>query len=56
MNKAKKTYKRKCKRKQITFYPNEEDTKLYNFANTINFQAFVKQCLKISILKKEMLK
>ena len=45
MNKAKKTYKGKCKKKQVTFYPNEHDTALFNYANSINFQAFVKKAL-----------
>ena len=54
MNKAKRRYKNQCKVKTITFY--KHDAELLNYANTINFQAFVKQCLKISMLKKDILK
>lgn len=44
MNKTKRNYKSKCKSRIITFYLHEEN--LYNFSKTINFQAFVKLCLK----------
>ena len=44
MNKAKRKYKSKCKSRNIDFYLHEQD--LYNFSKTINFQAFVKLCLK----------
>lgn len=44
MNKAKKDYKSKCKTRTITFYLHEKE--LYNFSKTINFQAFIKLCLK----------
>ena len=44
MNEAKKNYKSKCKRRNIDFYLHEQD--LYNFSKEINFQAFVKLCLK----------
>ena len=44
MNKAKRNYKSKCKSRNIDFYLHEQD--LYNFSKTINFQAFVKLCLK----------
>lgn len=54
MNKAKRRYKNQCKVKTITFY--KHDAELLNYANTINFQAFVKQCLKISMLKKDIFK
>ena len=44
MNKSKKDYKSKCKTRTITFYLHEKE--LYNFSKTINFQAFIKSCLK----------
>ena len=44
MNKAKKDYNSKCKTRTITFYLYEKE--LYNFSKTINFQAFIKLCLK----------
>lgn len=54
MNKAKKKYASKCKQKVITFYKCDADILAY--ANSINFQAYVKQCLKISMLKQTMVK
>jgi hypothetical protein len=47
MNKAKLKYKKQCKQKVITFYKHEKD--LLDFANSINFQGFVKQCLKCEL-------
>ena len=44
MNKAKLKYKKQCKQKVITFYKHEKD--LLSYANTINFQAFVKEALR----------
>lgn len=54
MNKAKKNYKNKCKRRNIDFYLHEQD--LYNFSKTINFQAYVKLWLKWEMLKRKMWK
>lgn len=39
--------------KTVTFYTNKEDQELYEFANTINFQKFVKQQLKALINSRE---
>lgn len=50
MNKAKKKYKKQCKSKIITFY--KKDADLLAFANSINFQAFVKLCLKCELMEK----
>ena len=47
MNESKKKYARKCKQKVVTFYKCDEE--LLKFANRINFQAFVKLCLKCEI-------
>ena len=45
MNKAKQVYKAtKCKRREITFY--KKDIDIYEFSKSINFQKFVKQCLR----------
>ena len=44
MNEVKRKYQKQCKIKTITFY--KKDADLLNFANSINFQAFVKLCLK----------
>lgn len=44
MNKAKLKYKKQCKQKVITFYKHDKD--LLDYANTINFQAFVKDALR----------
>ena len=54
MNKAKKKYASNCKQKVITFYKCDAD--LLAFASTINFQAFVKNCLKVAMLKKDVFK
>lgn len=43
MNKAKKKYTQKCKQKIVTFY--KCDAEILAFANSINFQAFVKGAL-----------
>ena len=43
MNKYKQKYGKKCKVKPITFYI--KDVAILNFANSINFQAFVKDAL-----------
>lgn len=44
MEEIKRVYKHKCKSKLITFY--NKDKALLDYANTINFQAFVKNALK----------
>lgn len=44
MNKAKRIYKSKCKRRNIDFYIHEQD--LYIFSKTINFNRFVKNALR----------
>lgn len=54
MKETKKRYNKQCKMKTITFYKHDAD--LLAFANSINFQAYVKQCLKISMLKQTMIK
>lgn len=51
MNKAKLKYKRQCKQKVVTFYKHEKE--LLDFANSINFQGFVKGCLKCEIADKK---
>lgn len=43
MLKAKQNYAKKCKQKIVTFYMCDKD--LYEYAQTINFQAFVKDAL-----------
>ena len=53
-NEAKKKYARKCKQKVVTFYKCDEE--LLAFASSINFQAYVKQCLRYSILKNKLIK
>ena len=53
-NEAKKKYARKCKQKVVTFYKCDEE--LLAFASSINFQAYVKQCLRFSILKNKSMK
>lgn len=50
-NEAKRKYKKQCKQKVITFYKHEKD--LLAYANTINFQAFVKTCLKCEIAEQK---
>ena len=49
MNKAKLKYKKQCKSKIITFYKHEKD--LLDFANSINFQGYVKSCIKKDMQK-----
>ena len=44
MNKAKQNYKAKCKKREVVFYIKDND--LYEFSKTINFQQFVKNCLR----------
>lgn len=44
MNKAKQNYKSKCKKREVVFYI--KDNELYDFSKTINFQKYVKVCLK----------
>ena len=43
MNKYKTKYNKKCSTKTVTFYI--KDKKILNFANSINFQKFVKEAL-----------
>lgn len=49
MTQAQKKYKKEVKSKIITFYKHEKD--LLDYANKLNFQAFVKQCLRASMIK-----
>lgn len=49
MTETKKKYKRACKSKVITFYKHDED--LLKHANSINFQAFVKNALRKDMQK-----
>ena len=44
MNKAKQNYKSKCKKREVVFYIKDND--LYEKSKTINFQKFVKDCLR----------
>ena len=44
MNKYKTKYNKKCTTKNVTFYLKDEA--LLKYANSINFQAFVKKALK----------
>lgn len=44
MNKAKQNYKSKCKKREVVFYIKDND--LYEKSKTINFQQFVKNCLR----------
>lgn len=53
-NEAKKKYARKCKQKVVTFYKCDEE--LLKFASSINFQRYVKNCLRYSILKDKLMK
>ena len=53
MNESKKKYARKCKQKVVTFYKCDEE--LLAFASSINFQAYVKQCLRFTIMKNKFL-
>lgn len=50
MNKAKRKYRKQCKCKIITFYKHDAD--LLAFANSINFQAEVKNFLHNEMLKR----
>ena len=43
MNKYKTKYNKKCTTKAVTFYI--KDMAILNFANSINFQKFVKEAL-----------
>ena len=54
MTEAQKKYKKEVKSKIITFYKHEKD--LLDFANSINFQAFVKLCLRASLIKCDIIK
>lgn len=51
MTETKKRYTKKCKVKTVTFYLNEHEQALYDYANSINFQAFVKNALIDAIMK-----
>ena len=44
MNKAKRKYKSKCKKREVDFYIKDID--LYETSKIINFQEFVKNCLR----------
>ena len=44
MNKAKRNYKSKCKKREVAFYIKDID--LYEISKIINFQKFVKNCLR----------
>ena len=44
MKEAAKRYKKKIKIREVDFYPHDEE--IYNKSKQINFQAFVKTCLK----------
>lgn len=44
MKEAAKRYKKKIKIREVDFYPPDEE--IYNKSKQINFQAFVKTCLK----------
>lgn len=46
MNTAKKKYQKQCKIKTVTFYKKDEE--ILQFANTINFQKFVKEALYVA--------
>jgi hypothetical protein len=45
MKETKKRYNKQCKMKTITFYKHDAD--LLAFANSINFQLFVKDMLEV---------
>lgn len=51
MNKYKAKYCKQCKNKIVTFY--KKDIKILQYANAINFQAFVKDALKNAMLQHE---
>lgn len=44
MNKAKRNYKSKCKKREVDFYIKDID--LYETSKIINFSKFVKNCLR----------
>lgn len=44
MNKAKRNYKSKCKKREVVFYI--KDIELYKSSKIMNFQKFVKNCLR----------
>lgn len=44
MKESTKRYKKKIKIREVDFYPSDEA--IYNKSKQINFQAFVKTCLK----------
>ena len=46
MRKSKAEYQKQCTIKTVTFYKNNKDQELLLFANSINFQKFVKDKLK----------
>lgn len=50
MTETKRRYKKQCKTKYVTFYKHEKD--LLKYADSINFQAFVKACLKCELMEK----
>ncbi len=54
MNKAKKTYAKKCKSKIVTFYI--KDKEIYEYANSINFQEYVKTCLRVQLAFEKAIK
>lgn len=54
MNKAKKTYAKKCKSKIVTFYL--KDKEIYEYANSINFQEYVKTCLRVQLAFEKAIK
>ena len=47
MNEAMKKYKKQCKSKLITFYKCDAD--ILELANRINFQEYVKTCLRVQL-------
>lgn len=46
IDRAIKKYNKKCKSRNIQFYPNDSDMELYEYSKTINFQGEVKRMLK----------
>ena len=54
MNKYKEKYNKQIKRKVVTFY--KCDKEIYDYANTINFQAFVKSLLKEMVIMNKLMK
>ena len=49
---AKAKYNKKCKSRIVTFYIHEKE--LFEFSKKINFQAFVKECLKCEMAHEKM--